>query len=606
MKRRSSAALSERSALADSARFFWNGTTSAPPGWCSSGSVESDALVFDGLPFPAESMHQVYVGPALGQIDGWHLASVFEEFRRILRQNGMIRIAVWDLDATLAARERGDLGFFWEQGSTIDHAVESQILGYGSARSLFNATRLIEHLEQAGFTSIVEHSPDQTDDPTGRLAEPDSLGDYCCFVEARNLSPWPLASDRHDPSGVHLTLADRHGRRLNIVWSAPARTEGSLRCRPSGTADWMVAPTRTWSTSDGANGHHVFCGRTPELEPGRRYEYEVVQATGASEQRLVGGSFAGPPQPTSSHVRLAFLADTGLAGRGDGLSDGTVKVLEEVARVEPDLILGGGDYAYRSSDDRQLTPQQAVHSWLDQMSPVLSRIPFVAQYGNHEVELGERYREWSTHFPTFDHLVDGSPPSVSCRSYSIDIGPCHVVAFYAPTAAIDPAEVSWLWDDLATARSSGARWVVVFQHQPLVAHGRSHPAERSVGRALAQVLQTNEVDLHLSAHDQNYERTYPVRWRDGEPVAMSTDCSTYRRGQGTVLAKISPAGKRSDRGKDFSRLPDRRNPIVAAASDSGHHFGCIFASDTELVVEARRLRPGLSETELIDRVVITR
>ncbi|NNE96761.1 MAG: hypothetical protein HKN24_12110 [Acidimicrobiales bacterium] len=560
--------------------------------------------MFDGLPLPAESMDQLYVGPAIGEIDGWNLASVFEEFRRILRQDGLIRIAAWDLDAALAARERGDRSFFWEQDCTIERAFEAQILGYGSARSLFNAARVTEHLQQAGFTSITERSPHQTDDPTGRLAEPDSLGDYCCFVEARNPSGWPLASDRQDPSGVHLTLADRHGRRLNVVWSAPARTEWSLRCRPESTTEWVDYPVRSWPTSDGPNGNHVFSGRTPELESGRRYDYEIVQA--GPDPQPVSGSFAAPPQPGSATVRLAFLADTGLVGRDDGLSDGTLAVLGEVTRLEPDLILGGGDYAYRSSDDRRLTPQQAVNSWLDQMSPVLSRIPFVAQYGNHEVELGERYRDWSTHFPEIDPVIDDSPPSVSCRSYSIDIGPCHVVAFYAPTAAIDPAEVSWLWNDLAAARSAGARWVIVFQHQPLVAHGRSHPAEKSVDHALAQVLEANGVDLHLSAHDQNYERTYPVRWRDGAPEAMTTEQSIYRRGQGTVLAKISPAGKRSDRGKDFSKLPDRLDPVVAAASDSGHHFGCITASGNELVIEARRLGRGGSQTETIDRVVIRR
>ncbi|MFW2384044.1 MAG: hypothetical protein ACN4GZ_19990 [Acidimicrobiales bacterium] len=60
-----------------------------------------------------------------------------------------------------------------------------------------------------------------------------------------------------------------------------------------------------------------------------------------------------------------------------------------------------------------------------------------------------------------------------------------------------------------------------------------------------------------------------------------------------------------NRAKDFSRLPDRRNPVVAAASDTGHHIGSVAATDTDLVVDVDRLRQGVKDTEIIDRVVIT-
>ena len=296
--------------------------------------------------------------------------------------------------------------------------------------------------------------------------------------------------------------------------------------------------------------------------------------------------------------RLGFVADTGVAGRADGLADGVDGVLAALDRHDPDVVLAGGDYAYRSSDRRWATPQQGVVSWLAQMEPIASRRPLMVQYGNHEVGLGERHRDWRVHFP---------PPregqvAEGVRSFSFDIGACHVVGFYAPTADLDPREVAWLCDDLARARCRQG-WLVVFQHQPLIAHGSSHPAEPAVARTLGPLLTTYGVDLHLSAHDQSYERTHPLVWDDAGPRVAST-ARTTRRGTGTVLAKVSPSGKRSDRGRDFSALPVERSPLVAATDDRAHHLALIRADRDRLELTVLAVAPGSGDEREIDRVVI--
>jgi acid phosphatase type 7 len=581
-----------------SVRLFWDARRPAPNGWSEAARQEPDELVREGLPFDTETVDAVYVGPSIGRLPPWKLVDALEEFRRLLRIGGHIRVASYDLQAGLDAYARRDAGFFWDHSSThLSGALASWLLEAGAARSLLDADLVVELLEQAGFADA-ERRPFRDSGVDPALAAIDVLGEHCSYVEAWNPSPWPVVEPAVEPSAVHLALGDTGGRSMEVIWCGPAGSEGFVCYWPVGASTRVERRAASRPTVDGANGPHVFRALCDPLDSGERYEYEVVQMVDDIRHTLDVASFVAPPSAGDGRVRLAFIADTGVTGRPDGLSDGTRRIVEEVSDVRPDVVLGGGDYAYRSSDPRWRSGQQAVHAWLEEMAPLVRARPLMAQYGNHEVELAERYRDWAV------HLLPSAGAAADSRSYSFDVGPCHVTAFYAPTEAVDPAELSWLWQDLSDARSRGARWLVVYQHQPLVANGTSHPADGRVARALGRVLDRHRVDLHLSAHDQSYERTYPLTWDGSRLRAASRECKRFRRGEGTVLAKVSPAGKRSDRGGSFSRLPAERPELVAVVNDDAHHFAVIDADATTLRLTAFALRDATDPVEAIDEVVI--
>jgi hypothetical protein len=573
---------------------FWDGSRTAPTGWQGFRDLSADELVSDGLPVGAGVASQVYVGPSIGRIDGWNVPFVLEELRRTLLPGGVLRLEVYDLDAAVDAYRRADVEFFWDPSSGLSEALSSQLLEYGAARTLFTADLVERILVDAGFTEVTEVSDGAVSVDAPRRAASGSV-----VVEAVNPTAWPQASEAPGISALHLGWADRLGRRVRVGWSAPARSQGRLAYRVAGSGVWGEVTAQARPTADGIAGRWVFHADTADLLPDQGYEYEVRQTSDEVDD-VVSGHLRTPPATPGSPLRLAFVADTGLADRPDGLSDGVARVVDEVVRRDPHAVLGGGDYAYRSSDPRWETGQQAVHAWIDQMGPLLRSRPLMAQFGNHEVALRERHRDWAAHFAPPEQDPGG------CRSFSFDIAACHVVAFYAPTADIDPAEVSWLWEDLSRARSRPeAPWLVVFQHQPLIAHGSSHPADRRVNRALHRVLEANAVDLHLSAHDQNYERTHPVVWVDGVAVASGSGGSRHRRGVGTVLAKVGPGGKRSDRGGDFSRLPARPAAPVAVSDASAHHIAVLEVTDRRLVLECVSI-PDRADPVVIDRVEILR
>jgi hypothetical protein len=231
------------------------------------------------------------------------------------------------------------------------------------------------------------------------------------------------------------------------------------------------------------------------------------------------------------------------------------------------------------------------------MAPLFAHAPFMSQYGNHEVELGEDIDEWAARFAHPRGSSDG-------RCYSFDVGPAHFVGLLAPGRAPDPSHLRWLEADLSSESARAAAWRIVFQHAPVFASGSSHPARPEV-RALMPVFERLGVDLHLSGHDQNYERTHPLRGaRAQEPRARTMDCTHYAAGGGVVYAKVSPAGKLSERGLDFSRFAGRAGAEIAARHDRAHHWARLDVSEQQLGVEVLGLADEGSPLRTVDHFAL--
>jgi hypothetical protein len=328
-----------------------------------------------------------------------------------------------------------------------------------------------------------------------------------------------------------------------------------------------------------------------ELEPGRSYVYRVSSDAGYTPEWSDCFETRTAPAGADAGFEAAFLCDVGLAGRADGTTTAAPEVLEAIRHSDPHVVLGGGDYVYADKDRRFLDPGEAIGAWLDAMQPLFARAPFIAQLGNHEIELTERLADWSPRLPR----PAGGPSGLS---YALDIGCAHVVGLHAPGRAPSPADLSWLESDLRSAAARSARWRIVFQHAPIFAHGTSHPARPEVTQ-LADIFDRLGVDLHLSGHDQSFERTHALR-RDGTvtPPEPGDGPATYRAGRGVVYAKISPAGKLSDRGRGFSRLPEQAPPFIAARSDRGHHWARLIVAPEALRLVVHRL-DGPGETVTI-------
>jgi hypothetical protein len=331
-----------------------------------------------------------------------------------------------------------------------------------------------------------------------------------------------------------------------------------------------------------------------DLLPDSEYEYRIVPLHGAPTERSDIFHTRTAPPPSAADFRFVFFCDTGVAGRPDGNALGTQQVIEEMARDEPLFLLGGGDYAYANHDGRYTEVDEAIDAWFEQMQPLLARYPLMAQYGNHEIHLVERFRDWA---PRFSH------PSgfADSRNYSFSVADAHFTALFLTGNRVSPEQLAWLKADLGSARERGIRWLIVYQHEPIFGHGHSHPAKPEYRQWLAPVFERYRVDLHLSGHDQNYERTYPLVMAASNPMRTSSALDCYQAGHGVIYAKVSPAGKKSESGNDFSRFTADQQPFMARRNDTAHHYARVsIRACGELQVEVFAVAGDGTPRRLVD------
>jgi len=399
------------------------------------------------------------------------------------------------------------------------------------------------------------------------------------------------------PRQIHLSWSEVPATTLTVTWQT-ALADGATH------AEARLATGGAWARHEGEVFKSPGAGWLRRvvlrgLQPATRYEYRV--AGGSATESHWSACFEARTAPAllGAAFTAAFFCDTGLIGRTDGNASGTAQIYRELLADAPLFLLGGGDYAYANRDERFPRVADAVDEWFHQAEPLLARTPLLAQYGNHEIVLKEDYRDWA---PRFAH----PPGHDDQRSYSYDVAGVHFAHLFCPDRAPAGYHTHWLDQDLAAARARGCPWLVVMQHEPIFAHGTSHPAYPLVRDMIVPVLERHWVDLHLSGHDQNYERTFPLRdATSAEPRVMSPNRDYYRQGEGVVYAKVSPAGKKSEIGNRFSRLPAAAPPFIAMRDDTAHHYALLHAKAAVLVLEVFAVSGTGAPKQLLDRVTIS-
>ncbi|KDD75912.1 hypothetical protein H632_c440p0 [Helicosporidium sp. ATCC 50920] len=167
----------------------------------------------------------------------------------------------------------------------------------------------------------------------------------------------------------------------------------------------------------------------------------------------------------------AYPLTVGLVADG-GQTHNSSTTYEHLRRVQPDLVVFGGDMTY--SDVRA-----ANGSYYDFI------FNFTAPaYGN----------------------------SPSPLFYSMDVGPMHIIflSSYAPYDS-DSDQVRWLTHDLSSVNRSKTPWVMVSIHAALYNSYLSHYQEAECARlAFEPLFLRYGVDLVVSGHVHAYERSFPV------------------------------------------------------------------------------------------------
>jgi hypothetical protein len=397
------------------------------------------------------------------------------------------------------------------------------------------------------------------------------------------------------PMGVHLSWSDKPEGSFTVTWnSISSNNPCKVLYRKKGESEWTERTGSSQKSSGTAWIHSVV---VTNLESAATYQYKV------SADSILPGVFSNifevstAPEGNDASFSFLFITDTGLEGRLDNNATGTRRIINEVLGENPDFILGGGDYAYANRDKRYKSTPDAILAWFDLYQPVIANIPFMTQYGNHELYLQEQYSDWSPYFKHPKGFPDG-------RHYSFEIGNFHFTSFCLVDKPPTEEDLNWLDQDLSDARARN-KWLIVYHHEPIYAYGTSHPSKPEITGLIYPLMRKYEVDLNINAHDQNYERTFPLTGPDPlNPLFNHTGGNVYRKGEGTIFMKVSPSGKKSEIGNMFPLLKEAP-PFISNQDRSSHHLAVFrVISGKSLEVKIYGVPDDGSPKYVIDNFVI--
>jgi hypothetical protein len=375
--------------------------------------------------------------------------------------------------------------------------------------------------------------------------------------------------DSRAPDQVHLSWTKEPSTTLTVVWrTLQTSTPHVVEYRPAGTSAWLTATGSARVSGTTGTLHEV---TLENLSPSTTYEYRV-RGDGSSWSDVFSARTAPPRGPADFDA--IYVADTGIAGRTDGLTTGTLQVVDEIARLDPDLVLLGGDYAYFNTETRFATLDDAIDAWFNQMQEVGARSPMMVSYGNHETLLSERFEDWAPRFATPEGWS-------SRRAYSFDVGDVHFVSIFAvsDTGGLTSGQLTWIEQDIAAASAAGARWVVPFFHVSPFSDGKNHPSNLQLRAQLGPLFERLGVKIAIASHDQAYERSYPLVGVPSSTRATTTAKRCYTSSDGVTWVKVSPGGKLSNKNEGFSQFATSPPPSwTAFRHNTAHHFARLRVS----------------------------
>jgi len=273
------------------------------------------------------------------------------------------------------------------------------------------------------------------------------------------------------------------------------------------------------------------------LVPGATYTYRVLSSAEQPTARVVGPpavgdgfSFVVFGDTRTNHAEHANVVD-GILRQAD-VSD------------HPAFVINTGDLTNTGGNDGDWA------TFFEIEHPLISEVPLMAVFGNHDFLLGRT---------AFESYFQAPPTSTSTsdRYYSADIGNVHIVVIDVGSMTEEPQD-QWVEDSFA---ASTAPFKVATLHAPLYTNSNHSPS--LIARdTLGPIFEAQGVQVVFSGHNHCYERFL---------------------GYGSYFITTGGGGAPLY-GVDDNPTVDNGDTVREAAA-SAYNFLWVTTSETEMVLE---------------------
>lgn len=262
------------------------------------------------------------------------------------------------------------------------------------------------------------------------------------------------------------------------------------------------------------------------------FDHDYAYTVKVEDRLMARGNFR-----TRTHhheTKFAVFGDCGTA------SPGQSAVAFQVYQKKPDFVLLTGDQVYTSGLEiefrKRFFPQYAAAAASKTRgAPLMQSVPFYLTLGNHDVK-GSNLREYPDGMAYFYYTdlprngpkvkstpqVDGTKDQVEdyfkntegrfpgTANYSFRHGNVHVVSLDANNYVnpLDSALQKWIRKEFSHHKNE---WRIVAYHHPGFNSSNAHYDYQQM-RLLSPLLEELGVDLVLTGHVHNYQRSIPLKF----------------------------------------------------------------------------------------------
>jgi hypothetical protein len=263
---------------------------------------------------------------------------------------------------------------------------------------------------------------------------------------------------------------------------------------------------------------------------------------------------------------FASTINFNFAAAGDfGCNNNTKDTIENIIDKDPELVLGLGDYSYKTT----------LSCWLDIVEPI-DKKNFKISIGNHETPTPPNSKTSLSHYE-YDRLMKVF--NLTKQYYSFDYKNVHFLAMSTELEGEDELNDQYEFvnrDLLNASRNPEVDWVIVFFHKPLYSlptRAFEQEETKSLREVYAPLFMSYNVDLVLQGHNHNYQRiengqhnegsatTFVVVGTAGAPIYHFVDqenTSDYAEAkyEGFGFLEVEVNGEKTLEGKFYSNGAD--------------------------------------------------
>lgn len=367
------------------------------------------------------------------------------------------------------------------------------------------------------------------------------------------------------PQEIHLSFTHSPETTMTVMWQTEGETK-TTTLQYGDTQKLGKEVTGTTETYPAATGiiHKV---DITKLSPSKTYYYKV-----GDKEAGWSGTFSFKTAPAKpENFTFAAMGDV-------DTTDDAHKNISIIKEEKPAFVLVLGDLSYANGK------HGVWDNWFNMIQPAAETIPFMPTLGNHEFEKVKKAK-WG-----IDAYIARLSLPGNEAYYSFDYAGAHFISLNCLNVA-DKQQLEWLENDLKAAQKNKASWIISYLHYPPYSSSSSHGSDLNVRKILCPLWEKYGVDMVLTGHDHDYERTFPLK----NDKAASKDKTKYKKGAGTIYVVSGGGG---------AHLYGFQNevPEWSAKRESMHEIFKASVAQNKLSVKALRTK----DKSVMDEFEITK